>query len=63
VNDEINGFQVQEIGLFEVRLMDTNHQVVILKDQTGMTRQDGGPWIRVSAPAYYSPGAQRRTRL
>jgi len=62
VNDEINGFRVQEISLFEVRLMDTNHDVVILQDQTGMTRQNGGPWIKVSAPASYTSSTQRRTR-
>jgi hypothetical protein len=57
VNDEINGFKVQEISLYEVKLTDTNHEMVILKDQTGLTRQDGGPWSKVLVPAYYSPGA------
>jgi hypothetical protein len=63
VNDQINGFKVQEISLYEVRLMDADHQVVILKDQTGMTRQDGGPWVQVSVPASYTSSTQRRTRL
>ena len=50
VNDVINGFKVREINLAEVKLMDTNQQLVILKDQTGLTRQDGGPWSKVCRP-------------
>lgn len=57
VNEEINGFKVQEIGLSEVKLLGANHEVVILKDQTGLTRRDGGPWIKVSVPVSYSPAA------
>ena len=60
VNDVINGFKVREINLSEVKLMDTNQQWVILKDQTGLTRQDGGPWSRVFVPAVYSSSAQTR---
>jgi len=60
INDQINGFKVQEINLSEVKLIDSNHEVVILKDQTGMTRQDGGPWIKVFVPAFYSSSAPTR---
>lgn len=60
VNDEINGFKVLEIELSEVKLIDSNHEVVILQDQTGMTRRDGGRWIKVVVPATYSSGAQTR---
>jgi hypothetical protein len=61
VNDEINGFKVQGIKLSEVKLMATNHEVVVLQDQTGMTRHDGGPWIKVFVPAFYGSSAQTRT--
>jgi hypothetical protein len=60
VNDEINGFKVQEISLTEVKLMNTNHQVVTLKDQTGLTRRDGGPWVKVFVPVTYSTGTATR---
>ena len=58
VNDEINGFKVLEIKLSEVRLMDSNHQVIILPDQTGLTRQDGGPWLKIFVPPLYGSTAQ-----
>ncbi|MGA2555659.1 MAG: hypothetical protein ABSG04_05240 [Verrucomicrobiota bacterium] len=62
VNHEINGFIVQEIKLSEVKLMDSNHKVVILKDQNGMTRREGGPWIKVFVPpSYGSSDPTRKT--
>lgn len=60
VNDVINGFKLLEINLSEVKLMDTNQQWVILKDQTGLTRQDGGPWSKVFVPAVYGSSAPTR---
>ena len=62
VNDKINGFKVQSISLDEVKLMNTNEEVITLKDQMGMTRRDGGQWIKVSVPATYgSATATRRS--
>jgi hypothetical protein len=60
VNDVINGFMVREINLSEVKLMDTNQQLVILKDQTGLTRQDGGPWSKLFVPTLYRSSAPTR---
>jgi hypothetical protein len=60
VNDEINGFKVQSISLDEVKLMNTNEEVITLTDQTGMTRRDGGQWIKVSVPATYGSATATR---
>ena len=52
VNDKINGFTVQELNLDAVKLLDADHHVVTLEDQTGLTRRDGGPWTKIAAPAF-----------
>ncbi|MGD1085685.1 MAG: hypothetical protein ABSA47_13190 [Verrucomicrobiota bacterium] len=61
VNDMINGFKIQEINLRQVKLADTNHQVLTLEVQTGLARQDEGPWIKIPAPALYT--SNRKTGL
>lgn len=60
VNDMINGFKVAAIGLREVRLIDPTGEVVTLTDETGLRREDGGPWTKVAAPTLYTAATRVR---
>jgi hypothetical protein len=63
VNDVINGFKVVEIGLHEVRLVEVSkNDVVILTDETGLKREDGGAWAKVAAPTFPAPTVAMRGR-
>jgi hypothetical protein len=56
VNDAVNGFVIQSLTLTEAELVNTNtpsHEVLILKDQTGLTRTDGSVWTRIRVPVSY----------
>jgi hypothetical protein len=60
VNDAVNGFVVESLTLTEAKLVNTNtpaHEVLILKDQTGLTRTDGSAWRRIRIPVSYRKGA------
>ena len=60
VNDKINGFTVVEIGLHEVKLAGPNDEVVVLTDQMGLTREDGGAWTKIAVPTLYTAVTQIR---
>ena len=62
VGDLINGFKVRQITLHFVKLAEPNGNIVQLKEDNTMRREEDGPWTKSDQPetaAVASPETQR----